>query len=231
MINVHHELADSRASYCEALRLLSIGGTLLVADWRPGDTGRGPSQAVRASADEISAILSAVGFCEIATMTACRTHAAHRAQVSRVWNRDSRPLDPAACLDAHPRKEHHMSDSLRVAVPSNGAGGIDAPARPTSATPTRSPSSTWPMAHRRRRGPGQPAARARWMRRDGCAACKPGCRGRNRRRHGRRPSLGDEPPRHRGLPRRPVPHPRAAVEAYLAGGLTPFGGSHVCSGH
>jgi len=27
------------------------------------------------------------------------------------------------------------------------------------------------------------------------------------------------------------PTPREAVEAYLAGGLTPFGGSHVCSGH
>ena len=27
------------------------------------------------------------------------------------------------------------------------------------------------------------------------------------------------------------PTPRIAVEAYLSGGLTPFGGSHVCSGH
>ena len=27
------------------------------------------------------------------------------------------------------------------------------------------------------------------------------------------------------------PTPRAAVEAYLAGGLTPFGGSNVCAGH
>ncbi len=30
MINVHHELADPRSSYCEALRLLRIGGTLLL---------------------------------------------------------------------------------------------------------------------------------------------------------------------------------------------------------
>jgi SAM-dependent methyltransferase len=66
MINVHHELADPRSSYCEALRLLKIGGTLLVADWRPGDTGSGPSQAVRASAEQISEILSGVGFCQIA---------------------------------------------------------------------------------------------------------------------------------------------------------------------
>jgi len=27
------------------------------------------------------------------------------------------------------------------------------------------------------------------------------------------------------------PTPRAAVSAYLAGGLRPFGGDHVCSGH
>jgi len=65
MINVHHELADARASYHEVLRLLKIGGTLLVADWRPGDTGGGPPQVVRATAEQISAILSAVGFCEI----------------------------------------------------------------------------------------------------------------------------------------------------------------------
>ena len=65
MINVHHELADPKASYSETLRLLRIGGTLLIADWKPGDTGRGPSQAVRASAEQISAILSAVGFIDI----------------------------------------------------------------------------------------------------------------------------------------------------------------------
>jgi SAM-dependent methyltransferase len=65
MINVHHELADPRSSYCEALRLLKIGGTLLIADWLPGDTGSGPPHAVRASAEQIAEILSAVGFCEI----------------------------------------------------------------------------------------------------------------------------------------------------------------------
>jgi SAM-dependent methyltransferase len=67
MINVHHELADSRSSYGEALRLLKIGGTLLVADWRLGDTGSGPSQAARASAEQISQILSSVGFCQVTT--------------------------------------------------------------------------------------------------------------------------------------------------------------------
>ena len=67
MINVHHELADPRSSYCEALRLLKIGGTLLVADWLPGDTGSGPPQAVRATADQIEETLASVGFCEISS--------------------------------------------------------------------------------------------------------------------------------------------------------------------
>ena len=63
MINVHHELADPRSSYCEALRLLKIDATILVADWLPGDTGgSGPPQAVRASSEQISEILSSVGF-------------------------------------------------------------------------------------------------------------------------------------------------------------------------
>ena len=84
MINVHHELADSRSSYREALRLLKIGGTLLVADWRPGDTSSGPPQAVRASAEQITEILSAVGFCEIASHESLPQHSlltAHKAAV------------------------------------------------------------------------------------------------------------------------------------------------------
>jgi SAM-dependent methyltransferase len=84
MINVHHELADPRSSYCEALRLLEIGGTLLIADWLPGDTGSGPPQAVRASAAQIAEILSAVGFCDIMAHPALERHSlltAHKAAV------------------------------------------------------------------------------------------------------------------------------------------------------
>jgi len=65
MLNVHHELADPRSSYSEVLRLLRIDGTLLIADWLPGDTGSGPPQAVRTSAEQIAEILSSVGFYEI----------------------------------------------------------------------------------------------------------------------------------------------------------------------
>lgn len=84
MINVHHELADPRSSYGEALRLLRIGGTLLLADWRPGDTGKGPPQSVRATAQQIGEILTSVGFCETVEHQGLPKHTlitAHKAAV------------------------------------------------------------------------------------------------------------------------------------------------------
>jgi SAM-dependent methyltransferase len=91
MINVHHELADPRSSYCEALRLLKIGGTLLVADWRPGDTPKGPPQAVRASAEQISEILATVGFCEIAEHEGLPNHTLLTAKKAAVCGTGIRP--------------------------------------------------------------------------------------------------------------------------------------------
>lgn len=84
MINVHHELADPQASYREALRLLKIGGTVLIADWRPGDTGSGPPQSVRASAEDISAILSAVGFLDVVQHDGLAHHSLLTAQKAAV---------------------------------------------------------------------------------------------------------------------------------------------------
>lgn len=65
MINVHHELSEPRANYREAMRLLRIGGTLLVADWKPGDATHGPPQHVRASAEQIAEVVAAVGFADV----------------------------------------------------------------------------------------------------------------------------------------------------------------------
>lgn len=65
MINLHHELADPVATYAEALRLLRIGGRLLVADYTPEAEGEGPPAHVRASAEEIQAALGKVGFADI----------------------------------------------------------------------------------------------------------------------------------------------------------------------
>ena len=62
MINVHHELADPRSTYREALRLLRIGGRMAVIDWRPGDTAGGPPERVRSTGEQIRELLTAVGF-------------------------------------------------------------------------------------------------------------------------------------------------------------------------
>ncbi len=66
MINLHHELADPAASYAEAFRLLKPGGRLLVVDWAPRDTPKGPPQEVRMSAEALAALLSDAGFSDVA---------------------------------------------------------------------------------------------------------------------------------------------------------------------
>lgn len=66
MINVHHELADPTSTYREALRLLRIGGSVVIADWAPGDTPGGPPQHVRVPAEEIATLLAKVGFADTA---------------------------------------------------------------------------------------------------------------------------------------------------------------------
>jgi len=62
MINLHHELADPEATYREVWRLLRAGGQLLVVDWAKREMVGGPPQSVRASGDEIVAMLGSVGF-------------------------------------------------------------------------------------------------------------------------------------------------------------------------
>jgi len=62
MINVHHELEDPSGTYAEVLRLLVSGGQLLVVDWAPVETPKGPPQAVRVSAEQILASLEDAGF-------------------------------------------------------------------------------------------------------------------------------------------------------------------------
>lgn len=62
MINVHHELADPDAIYAEAFRLLSPGGSVLVVDWAPYETPKGPSLEVRATPARIVWLLERAGF-------------------------------------------------------------------------------------------------------------------------------------------------------------------------
>ena len=66
MINLHHELVDAPRSYAEAFRVLRGGGQLLVVDWAPGDGEHGPPQAIRATPEEIGAMVTSAGFDAIA---------------------------------------------------------------------------------------------------------------------------------------------------------------------
>ncbi|MDP2299946.1 MAG: methyltransferase domain-containing protein, partial [Actinomycetota bacterium] len=65
MINLHHELAHPGETYAEALRLLELGGRLLVVDWADRDTPKGPPRDVRVTAREMAAFLEEAGFADV----------------------------------------------------------------------------------------------------------------------------------------------------------------------
>ncbi len=65
MINLHHELEDRGAIMRECFRLLKSGGTVMVVDWKKGETPSGPPQEIRVTEEEIVSDLSAAGFRDI----------------------------------------------------------------------------------------------------------------------------------------------------------------------
>ena len=65
MINLHHELDDPLGTYREALRLLNVGGRLMVADWAPRETPKGPPVAVRVTPKSLIELLECVGFAHV----------------------------------------------------------------------------------------------------------------------------------------------------------------------
>jgi ubiquinone/menaquinone biosynthesis C-methylase UbiE len=69
MINLHHELARPAESYAEARRLLTTGGRLLVVDWAPRETPKGPPLAVRATPETLVRMLAGAGFTDIVADT------------------------------------------------------------------------------------------------------------------------------------------------------------------
>ncbi len=62
MVNLHHELAAPDAIYAEAFRLLRPSGRVLVVDWAPVDTPKGPPAAVRVPATVLVDFLLRAGF-------------------------------------------------------------------------------------------------------------------------------------------------------------------------
>ena len=67
MVNLHHELATPQATYAEAARLLHAGGRIMVADWAPRETPKGPPLAVRATEQEIADVMAGAGFADVAS--------------------------------------------------------------------------------------------------------------------------------------------------------------------
>lgn len=65
MIALHHELADKHASYTEAMRLLRPGGQLLVVDWKPIETPKGPPLSLRVTAQDIADAAKEAGFADV----------------------------------------------------------------------------------------------------------------------------------------------------------------------
>lgn len=65
MINLHHELAEPEPIYAEAFRVLRPGGRVLVVDWAPVETPKGPPLWVRATPEALVGHLERAGFSEI----------------------------------------------------------------------------------------------------------------------------------------------------------------------
>lgn len=65
MVALFHELDDAGATLRDVRRLLAVGGTLLIVDYKPEDDGPGPVPPSRVSAEEIEAAIRAAGFVDV----------------------------------------------------------------------------------------------------------------------------------------------------------------------
>ncbi len=62
MLNLHHELDSPPQMLADVLRILKIGGRLLIADWKAKEMESGPAQEIRIPAEIICAQVREAGF-------------------------------------------------------------------------------------------------------------------------------------------------------------------------
>ncbi len=65
MVSLHHELEEPERIYAEALRILRPGGQLLVVDWAPIETPKGPPLEFRIAAEEAADLIGSIGFGDV----------------------------------------------------------------------------------------------------------------------------------------------------------------------
>jgi ubiquinone/menaquinone biosynthesis C-methylase UbiE len=74
MINMHHELENPVRLLAEACRLLSIGGKMMIIDWKKEETPDGPPVSIRVAAEDIEHQLRGAGLLEIERFSNLRYH-------------------------------------------------------------------------------------------------------------------------------------------------------------
>jgi ubiquinone/menaquinone biosynthesis C-methylase UbiE len=74
LVNTLFQIKDKMAALSEAKRLVKPGGTLLIVDWLPGDTGLGPLADKRLNLAEIKQMAVSAGFTEKSTIDAGTHH-------------------------------------------------------------------------------------------------------------------------------------------------------------
>lgn len=74
MINLHHELERPVQLLAEACRLLSVGGKIMIIDWKKEETPEGPPVAIRITAETIEHQMQGAGLREIERIDILRYH-------------------------------------------------------------------------------------------------------------------------------------------------------------
>lgn len=72
MVNLHHEIDNPTTTIKEAYRLLKVGGSIAISDWRKEEMDKGPSVEIRIDSNEIKLQLEECGFSNVQIFTEFR---------------------------------------------------------------------------------------------------------------------------------------------------------------